>query len=78
MSGAAPTASSISSTPDVLFPYDPAIPVDEGVTPGDVRDPDDLAGTAVCETYACDGDGVISVRFNRPDGQTRCFEIFRS
>ena len=63
---------------DVLFPYDPAIPVDERVTPGDVRDRDDLAGTAVCETYACDGDGVISVRFNRPDGQTRSFEIFRS
>jgi len=62
---------------DVLFPYDPAIPVDERVTPGDVRRRDDLAGSTVCETYACDGDGVITVRFSRPDGQTRSFEIFR-
>jgi hypothetical protein len=62
---------------DLLFPYDPAIPVDERVTPGDVQDRDDLTGTAVCETYTCDGDGVISVRFNRHDGQSRSFEIFR-
>ena len=63
---------------DVLFPYDPAIPVDQRVTPSDVRDRDDLLGTAVSETYACDGDGVISVRVSRPDGQSRSFEIFRS
>jgi molecular chaperone DnaK (HSP70) len=63
---------------DVLFPYDPAIPVDERVTPGDVRRRDDLGGVAVRETYACDGDGVISVRFTRPDGRTRSFEIFRT
>ncbi len=62
---------------DVLFPYDPAIAVHERVTPGDVRRRDDLGGHTVCETYACDGDGVISVRFSRPDGQTRSFEIFR-
>jgi hypothetical protein len=62
---------------DVLFPYDPAIPVGEPVTPADVRSRDDLGGTAIRETYACDGDGVISVRFSRPDGQSRAFEIFR-
>jgi molecular chaperone DnaK len=61
---------------DVLFPYDPSIPVDVRVTPGDVRRRDD-AGGAVSEVYACDGDGVITVRFTRPDGQTRSFEIFR-
>ncbi len=63
---------------DVLFPYDPAIPVDQRVTPADVRDREDLLGSAVSETYACDGDGVISVRVSRPDGQSRSFEIFRS
>lgn len=62
---------------DVLFPYDPAIPVGERITASDVCSRDDLAATAVRETYACDGDGVISVRFSRPDGQTRAFEIFR-
>jgi molecular chaperone DnaK (HSP70) len=62
---------------DVLFPYDPAIPVGERVTPADVRRRDDLAGTAVREIYACDGDGVISVRLSRQDGQSRAFEIFR-
>lgn len=62
---------------DVLFPYDPAIPVNERVTPGDVQRRDDLAGSPVYESYACDGDGVITVRFSRPDGQTRSFEIFR-
>jgi molecular chaperone DnaK (HSP70) len=62
---------------DVLFPYDPAIPVDQRVTPSDVRDREDLLGAAVSETYECDGDGVISVRVTRPDGQSRSFEIFR-
>jgi molecular chaperone DnaK len=61
---------------DVLFPYDPSIPVDVRVTPGDVRRRDHPGGP-VSELYACDGDGVITVRFTRPDGQTRSFEIFR-
>ena len=63
---------------DVLFPYDPAIPVEQRVTASDVRDRDDLRATAISETYACDGDGVISVRVSRPDGQSRSFEIFRA
>jgi len=63
---------------DVLFPYDPAIPVEQRVTASDVRDRDDLRATAISETYACDGDGVISVRVTRPDGQSRSFEIFRA
>jgi molecular chaperone DnaK (HSP70) len=62
---------------DVLFPYDPAISVGQPITAADVRSRDDLAGTAVRETYVCDGDGVISVRLSRPDGQSRAFEIFR-
>ncbi len=63
---------------DVLFPYDPAIAVEQRVTPADIRHRDDLAGTPVSETYACDADGVISVRLSRPDGQTRAFEIYRT
>lgn len=64
---------------DVVFPYDPAIPVERPVTPEEIEGRDDLAGTAVCETYSCDSDGVISVRLSRrSDGQSRAYEIFRS
>jgi molecular chaperone DnaK (HSP70) len=63
---------------DVLFPYDPQIPVDRRVTAADISDRSDLDGHAVCETYTCDSDGVISVRVRRSsDGQSRVFEIFR-
>jgi Phytanoyl-CoA dioxygenase (PhyH) len=55
---APPPALGVRTWSDVLFPYDPAIPVGEPVTPADVRNRDDLGGTAIRETYACDGDGV--------------------
>jgi hypothetical protein len=64
---------------DVLFPYDPQIPVDRRVTAADVRACDGLRGECVRETYSCDSDGVISVRLTRgADGQGRVYEIFRS
>jgi molecular chaperone DnaK len=64
---------------DVLFPYDPAIPVDRPVRPAQVRPRDDLADHLVCETYSCDSDGVITARLSRrKDGQSRCYEIFRN
>lgn len=63
---------------DVLFPYDPAIPFERRVARDEIRHRDDLAGITVCETYACDSDGVISVRLSRRgDGESRSYEIFR-
>jgi molecular chaperone DnaK len=64
---------------DVLFPYDPSIPVDDPLSATQVAARDDLAEEAVCETYACDSDGVITVHLTRRrDGQSRAFEIFRN
>ncbi len=64
---------------DVLFPYDPAIPIEHRVTPADIGAREDLADCAVSETYSCDSDGVITVRLARAsDGQRRSYEIFRS
>jgi len=62
---------------DVLFPYDPAIPIDRRITPAEIATRDDLLAHGVQETYSCDSDGVISVRLSRrTDGQTRAYEIF--
>jgi len=62
---------------DVLFPYDPAIPVERRLTPAEIAARDDLLVHGVSETYSCDSDGVISVRLSRRiDGQTRAYEIF--
>ncbi len=64
---------------DVLFPYDPAIPIERRLTAAEIGDREDLAGHHVCETYSCDSDGVITVRLTRAsDGQSRCYEIFRN
>jgi len=47
--------------------------------PGAITSRADLAGERICETYACDSDGVITVRVRRErDGQSRCYEIFRN
>jgi hypothetical protein len=63
---------------DVLFPYDPAIPIDHTLVGCPIAARDDLAHEHVRETYACDSDGVISVRVTRErDGASRCYEIFR-
>ena len=63
---------------DVLFPYDPAIAIDDSLAGCAISDREDLAEERVCETYACDSDGVISVQMTRAtDGATRCYEIFR-
>ena len=64
---------------DVLFPYDPAIPIERTLTPAAICGRDDLADTTVRETYACDRDGVITVRVTREsDGASGCYEIFRN
>lgn len=62
---------------EILFPYDPAIPVNARITPADIVDRTDLQAT-VEETYTCDPDGIITVTITRHgDGQSRTFEIFR-
>ena len=63
---------------EVLFPYDPGIPPEAGLSPGDVAPAEHLGGTSVVERYVCDSDGVISVMLERrADGRQRTFEISR-
>ncbi len=62
---------------EILFPYDPALPVNATLTPDQITQRTDLAGEAV-EIYSCDSDGIISVQIKRADGQSRTFEVFRS
>jgi len=72
-------AAGVRQWSDVLFPYDPAIPIDGVLTPGAITNRADLAGERICETYACDSDGVITVQVRREcDGGSRCYEIFRN
>lgn len=62
---------------EILFPYDPAIPLNAHITPRDITNRNDLRDT-VSETYTCDADGIITVTITRgSDGQARTFEIFR-
>jgi len=64
---------------DVLFPYDPTIPIESKVAAGEIAVREDLADDRICETYTCDSDGVIAVRLDRQrDGQSRQYEIFRN
>jgi molecular chaperone DnaK (HSP70) len=64
---------------ELLFPYDPAIPIQQPLEPGMVRDREDLHDKWVCETYSCDSDGVITVSIQRLyDNQTRTYEIFQT
>lgn len=71
-------AAGVRAWSDVLFPYDPAIPIERRMTPAAIGGRDDLAGRSVRETYACNSDGVITVRLTRDsDGASRCYEIFR-
>ena len=72
-------AAGVRAWSDVLFPYDPAIPVERRLSAAEIHHRDDLADQDVCETYSCDSDGVITVRLRRQkDGQARCYEIFKS
>ena len=64
---------------DVLFPYDPSIPIERRLTPAEIGNREDLAAERIRETYSCDSDGVITVRLTRArDGQSLCYEIFRN
>ncbi|HXQ23770.1 MAG TPA: Hsp70 family protein [Candidatus Acidoferrales bacterium] len=72
-------AAGVRAWSDVLFPYDPSIPVEHRLALAEIHRREDLTEQSVRETYSCDSDGVITVRLRRrTDGQTRCFEIFRN
>lgn len=63
---------------EVLFPYDPRIPLDAPLSLTAVAPAEDLAATSVAERYCCDSDGVITVKLERrADGRGRTFEISR-
>jgi len=62
---------------EVLFPYDPSLPLNARISPSDIAERDDLRNTIV-ETYSCDADGIITVTMSRDECQARTFEIFRA
>ncbi len=63
---------------DILFPYDPAVPLSAAVSNDAITATDAFSANAVCEIYRCDSDGVITVELRRPAcGDIRCFEVFR-
>jgi molecular chaperone DnaK len=62
---------------DVFFPYDPALPMDSRLSAEDIVSTDRFSGTAVCESYRCDSDGVITVELRRPTrNDARTHEIY--
>jgi molecular chaperone DnaK (HSP70) len=68
----------VRSWSDILFPYDPAMPLTASLSPAEVRATDRFSSEAVCEVYRCDSDGVITVELRRPSRfEARTFEIFR-
>ena len=63
---------------DVLFPYDPSLPLTQRLTREQIAPRSDPQGAEAVETYTCDRDGIIAVRIARAaDGQSRTFEIFK-
>lgn len=63
---------------EILFPYDPSLPLTAEITPADIVHSEDLQAETV-EAYSCDADGIITVTMTRGgDSQSRTFEIFRT
>lgn len=62
---------------EVLFPYDSGLSFHDPLTHDQIMTSNNLTGPVV-ETYTCDSDGIITVRIQRADGQSRTFEVFRS
>jgi len=64
---------------DILFPYDPAHSLSAPLSLADIISTDRFAHMAVCETYRCDADGVITVELTNPArNESRCYEIYRN
>ena len=63
---------------DVLFPYDPTIPLISGPESSQIVTTEQFAGQTVCEVYRCDSDGVITVELRRPSTEEyRMHEIYQ-
>ncbi|MBN1491452.1 MAG: Hsp70 family protein [Phycisphaerae bacterium] len=63
---------------DILFPYDPAVPLTASLTQDGIEMTDRFSHDAVCEVYRCDADSVITVELHRPAcHDVRTYEIFR-
>jgi hypothetical protein len=63
---------------DILFPYDPAIPLNATLTPGEIVESQRFEHEPVCEVYRCDSDGVITVELQRPAwNDARTYEIYQ-
>jgi molecular chaperone DnaK (HSP70) len=79
LDGSGRPAGGVRPWSDVLFPYDPAIPLERRLTAEQIVGRGDLADKWVRETYSVDSDGVITVSIKRwCDGHTRTYEIFRN
>lgn len=71
-------AGDIRAWSDILFPYDPACPLNARIDSDQIVRTDRFAGEEVCEAYRCDSDGVITVELRRPSrNESRCYEVFR-
>ncbi len=63
---------------DILFPYDPSLPMTATPSAAEIVETNLFARDAVCEIYRCDSDGVITVELRRPARQdARTYEIYR-
>ena len=62
---------------EILFPYDPALTLNQDLAGHPIVMRDTPAVDTV-ETYLCDPDGIISVQITRGDGQSRTFEVYRA
>lgn len=63
---------------DVLFPYDPSVPLVIQPSPEQIVGTEQFAAMTVCEVYRCDADGVITVELCRPaTDEIRTHEIYQ-
>jgi molecular chaperone DnaK (HSP70) len=63
---------------DILFPYDPEMPLTASLSRAEIVATDRFSSEAVCEVYRCDSDGVITVELRRPYRfDARTYELFR-
>jgi len=71
-------AEGVRTWSDILFPYDPAVPLSATVCRDTIVTTDAFSASAVCEVYRCDADGVITVELRRPAcNDVRCYEIYK-
>lgn len=63
---------------EIFFPYDPGCSLSARFSTPDIISTNQFAHLAVCETYRCDSDGIITVELNSPARrESRCYEIYQ-